>query len=89
MGGTGSFALGVGYVTAVMLTDMVCFGVLALSVSMVSVIVRLLHRAGVIRLLVELLHSDLHLYSAWVVYTSHYIRIYTSHGLYTPSVFLA
>ena len=32
MGGTGSFAVGAGYVTAVMLTDMVCFGVLALSV---------------------------------------------------------
>jgi len=31
MGDTGSFALGAGYVTAVMLTDMVYFGVLALS----------------------------------------------------------
>src|SRR5690606_16585300 len=41
MGGTGSFALGVGYVTAVMLTDMVCFGVLALSVPIVLVVVSL------------------------------------------------
>ena len=41
MGGTGSFAVGVGYVTAVVLTDMVCFGVLALSVLMVLVIVSL------------------------------------------------
>ena len=40
------FALGVGYVTAVVLTDMVYFGVLALSVPIVSVIVRLLHRVG-------------------------------------------
>ena len=45
-GGTGSFALGVGYTTAVVLTGMVCFGVLALSVPIVLVIVRLLHRVG-------------------------------------------
>ncbi|MEJ8542720.1 glycosyltransferase family 4 protein [Methanothermobacter wolfeii] len=60
MGDTGSFALGAGYATAVMLTDTVYFGVLALSVPIVSVIVSLLHRAGVIRLPVEPLHHTLH-----------------------------
>ncbi|MBE2899644.1 phospho-N-acetylmuramoyl-pentapeptide-transferase [Methanothermobacter thermautotrophicus] len=60
MGDTGSFALGAGYATAVMLTDTVYFGVLAIAVPVVSVIVSLLHRAGVIRLPVEPLHHTLH-----------------------------
>lgn len=60
MGDTGSFALGAGYATAVMLTDTVYFGVLAIAVPVVSVIVSLLHRARVIRLPVEPLHHTLH-----------------------------
>ncbi|MEM4195735.1 MAG: glycosyltransferase family 4 protein [Methanothermobacter sp.] len=60
MGDTGSFALGAGYATAVMLTYTVYFGVLAIAVPVVSVIISLLHRAGVIRLPVEPLHHTLH-----------------------------
>ncbi|BDH79409.1 phospho-N-acetylmuramoyl-pentapeptide-transferase [Methanothermobacter tenebrarum] len=60
MGDTGSFALGGGYAAAVILTDTVYFGVLALTVPIVSVIISLLHRAHIIRLPVEPLHHTLH-----------------------------
>ncbi|MDI9624400.1 MAG: glycosyltransferase family 4 protein [Methanothermobacter sp.] len=60
MGDTGSFALGGGYAAAVILTDIVYFGVLALTVPIVSVIISLLHRAHIIRLPVEPLHHTLH-----------------------------
>ncbi|BAW31283.1 predicted phospho-N-acetylmuramoyl-pentapeptide-transferase [Methanothermobacter sp. MT-2] len=60
MGDTGSFALGGGYAAAVILTDTVYFGVLALAVPIVSVIISLLHRAHIIRLPVEPLHHTLH-----------------------------
>jgi len=59
MGDTGSFALGGGYAAAVILTDTVYFGLLALAVPIVSVIVSLLHRAHIIRLPVEPLHHTL------------------------------
>ena len=60
MGDTGSFALGAGYATAVLITDIPYFGVLALAVPIVSVIVSLIHRAKIIRLPVEPLHHTLH-----------------------------
>ncbi|MDR0900722.1 MAG: glycosyltransferase family 4 protein [Methanobrevibacter sp.] len=60
MGDTGSFALGAGFATAVLITDIPYFGVLALAVPIVSVIISLLHRAKIIRLPVEPLHHTLH-----------------------------
>jgi phospho-N-acetylmuramoyl-pentapeptide-transferase len=60
MGDTGSFALGGGYAAAVMLTDTVYFGVLALSVPIISVIISLMHRSNIIKLPVEPLHHTLH-----------------------------
>ncbi|KZX16240.1 phospho-N-acetylmuramoyl-pentapeptide-transferase [Methanobrevibacter cuticularis] len=60
MGDTGSFALGAGFATAVLITDIPYFGVLALSVPIVSVIISLAHRAKIIRLPVEPLHHTLH-----------------------------
>lgn len=60
MGDTGSFALGAGYATAVLITDVPYFGVLALAVPIVSVIISLIHRAKIIRLPVEPLHHTLH-----------------------------
>lgn len=60
MGDTGSFALGGGYAAAVILTGIVYFGVLALTVPIVSVVISLLHRAHIIRLPVEPLHHTLH-----------------------------
>ena len=60
MGDTGSFALGAGYATAVLITDIPYFGVLALAVPIMSVIISLIHRAKIIRLPVEPLHHTLH-----------------------------
>lgn len=60
MGDTGSFALGAGYATAVLITDIPYFGVLALAVPIASVIISLIHRAKIIRLPVEPLHHTLH-----------------------------
>jgi phospho-N-acetylmuramoyl-pentapeptide-transferase len=60
MGDTGSFALGGGYAAAVMLTDTAYFGVIALAVPIVSVIISLMHRAHIIKLPVEPLHHTLH-----------------------------
>lgn len=60
MGDTGSFALGGGYAAAVMLTDTVYFGVLALGVPIISVVISLMHRAHIIKLPVEPLHHTLH-----------------------------
>lgn len=59
MGDTGSFALGGGYAAAVMLTDTVYFGVLALTVPIISVIISLMHRSHIIKLPVEPLHHTL------------------------------
>ncbi len=60
MGDTGAFALGAGFATAVLITNIPYFGVLALAVPIVSVIVSLLHRAKIFRLPVEPLHHTLH-----------------------------
>lgn len=60
MGDTGSFALGGGYAAAVMLTDTVYFGVLALAVPIISVVISLMHRSNIIKLPVEPLHHTLH-----------------------------
>jgi phospho-N-acetylmuramoyl-pentapeptide-transferase len=60
MGDTGSFILGAGYATAVLLTDIPYFGVLSLIVPISSVIISLLHRVKIIRLPVEPLHHTLH-----------------------------
>ena len=60
MGDTGSFALGAGFATAVLITDIPYFGVLALAVPIVSVIISLIHRVKIIRLPVEPLHHTLH-----------------------------
>jgi phospho-N-acetylmuramoyl-pentapeptide-transferase len=59
MGDTGSFILGTGYAAAVILGDVPYFGVLALAVPIVSVIISLLYRAGIVHLAVEPLHHDL------------------------------
>jgi len=59
MGDTGSHALGAGYATAVILGDIVFFGVIALTIPIVSVIISLLHRANIIKLPVEPLHHTL------------------------------
>lgn len=59
MGDTGSFVLGTGYAVAVILGDIPYFGVLALAVPIVSVIISLLHRAHIINLPVEPLHHTL------------------------------
>lgn len=62
MGDTGSFVLGVGYASAVLIGDIPVFGVLALGVPILSVIVSLLHRAHIIKLPVEPLHHTLNHY---------------------------
>lgn len=59
MGDTGSFILGAGYAVAVLITDIPYYGVLALGVPIISVIISLLHRAHVIKLPVEPLHHTL------------------------------
>lgn len=62
MGDTGSFVLGVGYASAVLIGDIPVFGVLALGVPILSVVVSLLHRAHIIKLPVEPLHHTLNHY---------------------------
>ena len=62
MGDTGSFVLGTGYAAAVLICDIPYFGVLALGVPILSVIVSLLHRAHIIKLPVEPLHHTLNHY---------------------------
>lgn len=59
MGDTGSFILGVGFATAVLLCDIPYFGVLSLGIPIISVLVSLLHRAHIITLPVEPLHHTL------------------------------
>ncbi|MEA4957424.1 Phospho-N-acetylmuramoyl-pentapeptide-transferase [bioreactor metagenome] len=59
MGDTGSFALGAGFATAVLITNIPYFGVLSLAIPIVSVIISLCHRAKIIRLPVEPLHHTL------------------------------
>lgn len=62
MGDTGSFVLGIGYAAAVLVCDIPYFGVLALGVPIISVVVSLLHRANIIKLPVEPLHHTLNHY---------------------------
>ena len=62
MGDTGSFVLGTGYAAAVLICDVPYFGVLALGVPIISVVVSLLHRAHIIKLPVEPLHHTLNHY---------------------------
>lgn len=59
MGDTGSFILGVGFATAVLICDIPYFGVLSLGIPIFSVIVSLLHRSHIITLPVEPLHHTL------------------------------
>jgi len=60
MGDTGSFALGAGYITAAFLGDIIYFGIIAITIPILSVIVSLMHRAHIIKLPVEPLHHTLH-----------------------------
>ena len=62
MGDTGSFVLGTGYAAAVLVFDIPYFGVFALGVPIISVIVSLLHRSHIIKLPVEPLHHTLNHY---------------------------
>ena len=62
MGDTGSFVLGTGYAAAVLVCDVPYFGVLALGVPIISVVVSLLHRAHIIKLPVEPIHHTLNHY---------------------------
>ena len=62
MGDTGSFVLGTGYAAAVLVCDIPYFGVLALGVPIISVVISLLHRAHIIKLPVEPLHHTLNHY---------------------------
>ena len=62
MGDTGSFVLGTGYAAAVIIADIPYFGVLALGVPIISVVISLLHRAHIIKLPVEPLHHTLNHY---------------------------
>lgn len=62
MGDTGSFVLSTGYAAAVLLTDIPYFGVLALGVPIISVVISLIYRAGIINLPTEPLHHTLSFY---------------------------
>ena len=62
MGDTGSFVLGTGYAAAVIVCDIPYFGIFALGVPIISVVVSLLHRAHIIKLPVEPLHHTLNHY---------------------------
>jgi phospho-N-acetylmuramoyl-pentapeptide-transferase len=59
MGDTGSFILGAGYATAVLITDTPYFGILVLFVPIVTVIISLLHRVHIITLPIEPFHHVL------------------------------
>ena len=59
MGDTGSFILGAGFAAAVLITDIPYFGLLSLGVPIGSVIISLIHSAGIIHLPVEPLHHTL------------------------------
>lgn len=60
MGDTGSFALGGLYAAAAVLGDLIIFAVVALAVPIISVLISLMHRSGIIKLPVEPLHHTLH-----------------------------
>lgn len=60
MGDTGSFALGGLYAAAAILGDLIIFAVVAMAVPIISVIISLMHRSGIIKLPVEPLHHTLH-----------------------------
>ncbi len=59
MGDIGSFALGGLYAAAAIMGDVVIFAVVVLAVPIISVIISLMHRAGIIKLAVEPLHHTL------------------------------
>ena len=59
MGDTGSFALGGFYAAAAVLGDVIIFAVIAITVPIISVIISLMHRSGIIKLPVEPLHHTL------------------------------
>jgi phospho-N-acetylmuramoyl-pentapeptide-transferase len=59
MGDTGSFIFGAGYATAIIITDIPYFGILALSVPIVTVIISLMNRVNIINLPIEPLHHAL------------------------------
>ena len=54
--------MGTGYAAAVLICDIPYFGVFALAVPIISVVVSLLHRANIIKLPVEPLHHTLNHY---------------------------
>lgn len=60
MGDTGAFALGGFYAAAAILGDVIIFAVVAIAVPIISVIISLIHRSGLIKLPVEPLHHTLH-----------------------------
>ncbi|MBM4240242.1 MAG: phospho-N-acetylmuramoyl-pentapeptide-transferase [Euryarchaeota archaeon] len=60
MGDTGSIALGAGYATAAILGNIILFSMVALTVPIISVMISLLYRLGIIKLAVEPLHHTLH-----------------------------
>jgi phospho-N-acetylmuramoyl-pentapeptide-transferase len=60
MGDTGSFALGGLYAAAAILGDVIIFAVIAITVPIISVVISLMHRSGIIKLPVEPLHHTLH-----------------------------
>ncbi len=59
MGDIGSFALGGLYAAAAIMGDVIIFAVVVLAVPIISVIISLMHRAGIINLAVEPLHHTL------------------------------
>ncbi|MDR2624554.1 MAG: phospho-N-acetylmuramoyl-pentapeptide-transferase [Methanobrevibacter sp.] len=59
MGDAGSFVLGAGYGTAVLITDIPYFGVLTLIVPIATVVISLLHRVHLINLPIEPFHHVL------------------------------
>lgn len=59
MGDTGSFALGGFYAAAAVLGDVIIFAVIAIAVPIISVVISLMHRSGIIKLPVEPLHHTL------------------------------
>lgn len=60
MGDTGAFALGGVYAAAAILGNLIPFAVVAITVPIISVIISLMHRSGIIKLPVEPLHHTLH-----------------------------
>ncbi len=59
MGDVGSFALGGLYAAAAIMGNVIIFAIVVLAVPIISVIISLMHRAGIINLAVEPLHHTL------------------------------